>query len=124
MKVDRQEVIAVYAALREWLTTNHEDRFAAYETRISVLRAELSGVLAIRLSNYPEDGPADGLRLMIDSEKLGKTASDVIGELRNGNPGIWVRQDADEESLIIRMPTLKEGGEHIIAQRLKEILNT
>ena len=124
MKVDRQEVIAVYAALREWLTTNHEDRFAAYETRISVLRTALSGVLAIRLSNYPEDGSADGLRLMIDSEKLGKTASDVIGELRNGNPGIWVRQDADDESLIIRMPTLKEGGERIIAQRLEEILNT
>jgi len=28
MKLDRQEVVAVYAALRDWLTMNHEDRFA------------------------------------------------------------------------------------------------
>ena len=33
MKVDRQEVIAVYGALREWLTMNHEDRIAGYEAR-------------------------------------------------------------------------------------------
>ena len=121
MKVDRQEVIAVYAALREWLTMNHEDRFAAYEARISTLRAHLSGIPNIRLTNFPEQGPGEGLRVTVDAEKLRKTASEVVMELRAGNPSIWVREQEDS-SFIIRMPTLKEGGERVIAERLREIL--
>jgi hypothetical protein len=57
-----------------------------------------------------------------DAEKLGKTAQDVVEELREGSPRIWVRQDADESSFIVRMLTLKEGAEAIIGERLKELL--
>ena len=43
-------------------------------------------------------------------------------ELRAGNPSIWVREEEDD-CFIIRMPTLKEGGEKVIADRLREILS-
>ena len=124
MKIDRQEVVAVYAALREWITMNHEDRFAAYEVRISALQSDLSAIPNIKLSGYPDNGPFEGLRITIDAEKLGKSAADVVAELESGNPAIWVRfrpQD-DANSFIVRMPTLKEGGEKVIAERLREIL--
>ena len=123
MKLDRQEVIAVYAALREWLTTDHEARFAAYEPRISALRRDLSGVANIELVDFPEQGPAEGLRIRVDAEALGKTGSDVVAELRAGTPSIWVRDHDDEHSFVVRMTTLKEGGEKMIAERLKEILS-
>ena len=122
MKVDRQEVIAVYAALREWLTMNHEDRLAAYETRITTLRDRLQGITNIEMTEYPDGAPTDGLRITVDADGLGKTWADVVGELRSGNPSIWVREDPAGGSFIVRMPTLKEGGEEIIAQRLREIL--
>ncbi len=123
MKIDRQEVIAVYAALREWLTMNHEDRFAAYEARIATLSADLGGIPNIRMRGYPDDGPFEGLRITIDAEKLGKSAADVVDGLRSGNPSIWVRfTDDDPDSLIVRMGTLKDGGEKVIAERLREIL--
>ncbi len=123
MKVDRQEVVAVYGALREWLTMNHEDRFAAYEVRISALRSDLAGVGGITLSDYPADEPAEGLFIEIDADVVGKTAAEVIEELRAGNPSIWVREHQDDNGLAVRMLTLKENGEQIIAQRLREILS-
>ena len=126
MKVDRQEVVAVYAALREWLTMNHEDRFAAYEVRISSLRTDLADLSSAEMSYYPEHGPAEGLRVRVDAEMAGKSAQDVVDELRAGNPSIWVRdRDLGEESdsFVIRIPTLKEGGEKVIADRLREILS-
>ena len=122
MKVDRQEVVAVYGALREWLTMNHEDRFASYEVRIDSMRNDLPQFEGVTLSEYPDGSPAEGLMLTIDPEKAGKTAQDVIDELKAGNPSIWVRELPEENSLAIRMFTLKEGGEQVIAQRLREIL--
>ncbi len=132
MKVDRQEVVGVYAALREWLTTNHEDRFEAYEVRIAALKTDLDDIPHIELSRHstPPGGPAEGLLVQLDFQALGKTAIDVVNELRAGNPSIWVRSPnarpddypEGQNSFVIRMPTLKEGGEKIIAQRLREIL--
>ena len=131
MKVDRQEVIAVYAALREWLTTDHESRFASYEARISELRAALEGIPHIQLATDPEQGPPEGLAVNLDAEKLGKTAAQVSAELRAWNPSIWVRAPAGggpddylpgQNYFIVRMPTLKAGGEKVIAERLKQIL--
>ena len=122
MKVDRQEIVAVYAALREWITMNHEDRFAAYEVRLDSLHGALSGVSDIELFMHPEGQPADGLGIRIDPAKSGKTADDVVKELMSGNPSIWVRHAEGEDFFVVRMPQLKEGGESVIADRLKEIL--
>ncbi len=132
MKVDRQEVIAVYAALREWLTMNHEDRFAGYEVRVADMREELRGVANIQLSDFPEDGPVEGLLVKLDVAKLGKNAEDVVAELKAGNPSIWVRAPYGRpdyyppgaDSFAVRMHTLREGGEKVIAQRLIEILGS
>ena len=69
MKVDRQEIVAVYGALREWLTMNHEDRFAAYEVRIASLNSDLAGLPNAQLSYAPEGQPAEGLRVRIERGK-------------------------------------------------------
>ena len=137
MKMDRQEIVAVYAALREWLTMNHEDRFASYEVRMDTIRAELRGIDGIVIldpeqwpqhrpdgSSYPVQERYEDLMIGVDPAKAGKTASDVAAELQAGNPSIWLRQDQSEDKdyFKIRMPTLKEGGEKLIARRLREIL--
>ena len=56
MKLDRQEIVAVYAALRDWLTMNHADRFASYDARMDILRAGLrrvDGVEAVDPEQWP-----------------------------------------------------------------------
>ncbi len=122
MKVDRQEVIAVYGALREWLTMNHEDRFAAYEARVAALRPALSGIDGISLQDFTPDGPLEGLAVISDPDVTGMTGAQIVEALRDGNPSIWVRESDLGDRFAIRMMTLKEGGEQVIADRLREIL--
>ncbi len=122
MKVDRQEVIAVYGALREWLTMNHEDRIAIYEARVAALTLMLSSIDGITLEDFAPDGPLEGLTVVSDTNVTGMTGAEIVEALRDGNPSIWVRESDLGDRFAIRMMTLKEGGEEIIADRLKEIL--
>ena len=122
MKVDRQEVVAVYGALRAWLTMNHEDRFAAYEVRVSTLRSGLSGIPGVKLEDLADDGPLEGLTVIVDPEVVGMTGADVVEELRGGNPSIWVREFDSGDRFGIRLLTLHEGTEEVIIDRLREIL--
>jgi len=48
---------------------------------------------------------------------------EVIEELRKGNPSIWVREHQDDNGLAVRMLTLKQDSEEIIARRLREIFS-
>jgi L-seryl-tRNA(Ser) seleniumtransferase len=122
MKVDRQEVVAVYGALRAWLTMNHEDRFAAYEARVATLRSGLSGLSGVALEELADDGPVEGLIVVVDPDAAGKTGADVVEELRDGNPSIWVREFDSGDRFGIRLLTLTEGAEEVIIDRLREIL--
>jgi L-seryl-tRNA(Ser) seleniumtransferase len=122
MKMDRQEVVAVYGALRAWLTMNHEDRFAAYEARVSTLRSGLSGLGGVSLVDLADDGPLEGLTVIVDPDIVGKTGADVVEDLRNGTPSIWVREFDSGDRFGIRLLTLTEGAEEIVIDRLREIL--
>ena len=122
MKMDRQEVIAVYAALREWLAMDHEKRFAVYRARISDLAAALRGVPHVELVETPQEGPPTGLRVKVDAEMAGKTGSDVARELRDGNPSIWVSLGEDGDHFNIGVPLLRDGNLHIISARLRDLL--
>jgi len=48
MKVDRQEIVAVVVALREWLSMNHEERFLKYGERADVILRAVKSVPGVR----------------------------------------------------------------------------
>src|ERR671929_1513989 len=50
LKVDRQTIVAVVAALQEWLETDHEARIADYERRLQAMAAELEGAPGVSVS--------------------------------------------------------------------------
>ena len=120
MKQERQSIIAAYAALKEWLAMDHEARLSACEARIAAVRQELKDIPNIELLD-PARSRTD-LWIRVDAEKLGKTAADVVLELRQGNPSIWAREDSGEDYLSFYFGVLPEGQENIIIQRLKDIL--
>jgi seryl-tRNA(Sec) selenium transferase len=123
MKLDRQEIVAVYASLREWLTTNHEDRFAEYEVRIENMKSALSNIPGLTFFDSPSDLPPDGIGIKIDADMIGLSAQDIDQKLRSGNPSIWARQPVNQDFLVFRMPTLKKGSEKIIVQKINEIIS-
>jgi L-seryl-tRNA(Ser) seleniumtransferase len=120
MKVDRQNIIAAYAALKEWLSMDHEARYASYEARMATTRQALKDLQTIELVD--PDRSREDLWIRVDAEKLGRTAAEVVDELHEGNPSIWVRQDGDEHHFSLYFGALPEGQEALIVERLKGIL--
>ena len=121
MKLDRQEIVGVVAALDEWFTMNHEDRFLEYDRRLTTIRQALTGVPDVKAS-VVETNRFFGISLHVvaDPITVGKTAQQIAEELDAGNPRIWVQTDGND-TLLINAHTLNEGEENIIADRLRRV---
>ena len=118
MKLDRQEVVAVVAALREWLSMDHEARFAGYAQQVQALQRALSGMANAQLAH--DGSPITGLRVTLDEQALGKTASQVAEALLAGDPSVMLRSEG--QSLVINVTTIVEGDQDVIVDALKRAL--
>ena len=124
MKVDRQEVVGVVAALDNWFSMNHEDRILEDEGRFSAIRRGLQGVQSLRAEVVPNNRFWEHtLNVTVDAQAVGKTAQQVADELDAGNPRIWVGVEGDD-TITMNVHTLRRDQESIIVDRLKEILGS
>ena len=137
MKIDRQAVIALIAALKTWLTMNHEDRLMGIDSRLSSIQRQLSGILHVRTEIASSDGYwGSGLNVVLDTKALGKTPEDVAIELDAGNPRIWVGLGAGdfygndyqhnprlpEDTFVINVQALNQGEEETVTERVRNVL--
>ncbi|MBI2940478.1 MAG: hypothetical protein HYY04_08580 [Chloroflexi bacterium] len=120
LKVDRQEVIAVVVALREWMSMDHDARLRGYDQKVRVMAGYLEGLPRVSISVLPEYGPATRLRVELDSASSGKALGAVIEGLRTGDPSIWVSND--DRALLLSPATLSDGEEHVVGERLRRLL--
>jgi L-seryl-tRNA(Ser) seleniumtransferase len=123
-KVDRQEIVAVAAAVKRWFTIDHEQRLATFDARMHVIQQGLKRIRGVAASapKAPPVGPDVSLTVTVDPKTAGKTAAQVAAELRDGDPPIWIRQTGDD--LFVHVPTLNDGEEKIVLDRLKAALST
>ncbi|MCH8206830.1 MAG: aminotransferase class V-fold PLP-dependent enzyme [Chloroflexi bacterium] len=122
MKVDRDGVIAVVTAVRNWFTMNHEDRLMAIEGKLSTIQQGLRGVPNVEtdLAQVPLYW-GFSLHLNLDSDALGKTAQAVAEELADGDPRIFVTADGDS-TITVNAHALNDGEETIVAEHLRNAL--
>jgi L-seryl-tRNA(Ser) seleniumtransferase len=125
MKVDRQEVFGVVAALREWLAMDHEARLSGYGERIEFLLSALRGVAGIeafRISEREQPRPVirDGVRIVFPSPLR---AQRLVTAMREGSPCVWVRIDDDRSDAVnVSVAFCSESELRVVAGRLKEEL--
>jgi L-seryl-tRNA(Ser) seleniumtransferase len=124
MKADRQEIVGLVTALQEWLDTDHEERLVRYGVRFSAIERAVQGVSGVKETRVV---PVDNfvglmLHLALDTDKLGKSATDVFNELLDTTPRIRLAVEG-EDTLTVNVHTLNEGEEHIIADRLRDVLD-
>ena len=124
MKADRQEIIGLVTALEEWLNTDHEERLVRYGVRFSAIERAVQGVSGVRETRVVQTNNFVGLmlHLALNTDKLGKTATDVFNELLETTPRIRLAVEG-EDTLTVNVHTLNEGEEHIIAERLRVVLD-
>src|SRR5579859_3165158 len=121
MKLDRQEIVAVVAALQEWLAMDHDQRVAGLERRIVAVSRRLQGAAGIRLEVLRQDGSSPRvLRIDVDRSAARSDATTVARRLREGNPMVYVM--ANSESIFVNPSTLSSDDAEVVAQRLAEIL--
>ena len=124
MKVDRQEIVAVVAALREWFGMNHEERFLKYGERAEAIMAQLKTVPGISTRLLSEvETPMPVVREAVRIEfapGAAKTAAQVEAALQQDTPAIWTR--AVDGVLHVSVAFFQDGEEAIVAERLKAAL--
>jgi D-glucosaminate-6-phosphate ammonia-lyase len=122
-KVDRQEIVGAVAAVRRWMTMNHEERLADAERQTRTILAPLQGIPGVKaqpIDNIVGHMPY-GLTLEVDPSVTGLTVHDVVARLKKGDPPIWTRVRDGEHWIAIHVFGLNQGEDQIVGQRIAEL---
>ena len=124
MKLDRQQIIAMVAALDNWFRMDHEERMTEQFRRFTVVRDALRGTPGIMVREQIRTDAYFGsfLEVAVDSAALGKDAGGVVDEMYTGEPSVLIAGGGDMFRVFFH--TLEEGEAEIVAERLTEVLRT
>lgn len=123
MKVNKEEVLGMLAAIENYISRDHEKDWELWEMQIKTIMdvaSQVSGVVTER--HVPEvANHVPSLRLSWDQEKIKMTPGDVREKLREGHPSI--ETVGGREYVGITTWMMQPGQERIVASRIKEILS-
>ena len=119
-KVDRQEMVGVVAAVRLWMTMNHEERLADTETKCRNMLAPLQGIsgVTVELSDNIIGHQPYGVTMEVDPVVTGMSAQDVVDRLKAGDPPIWTRVREGDTGIILHAFGLNEGEDKVVGERI------
>jgi uncharacterized pyridoxal phosphate-dependent enzyme len=126
MKVGKESIFGVMAALKAWETRDHSgirERESGYLNLWKQALDGRPGVTAL-IEPDPTNNPLDRMRVIINAEEAHITAWDLSDALARGSPPIIVRDHEVEHRYFYLDPcNLHPGQEKIVAQRLGEELD-
>jgi L-seryl-tRNA(Ser) seleniumtransferase len=124
MKVGKEELAGMLAAVRWYLNLDHEGLMQLYEDQVQTVVAAFADLPHVRARrSFPSEAgqPMPRAEITFDEGGLGMTRKDILARLLDGDPGIALAP-AGESGLYVNPQTLKPGQERIIVRRIKEIL--
>jgi D-glucosaminate-6-phosphate ammonia-lyase len=128
-KLDRQEVVALVLAFKNWLKMDHEkERFQPAWEKARYIEKNIKGLPGldgVKMSWVPPSGEGCvyhtlGVRLDFEN-KTPTEVREIVMSLREKDPEIWVRGFGQGNSFTLNCITLLPGDEKLIAERFKEI---
>ncbi|MBB2673074.1 aminotransferase class V-fold PLP-dependent enzyme [Rhizobium sophoriradicis] len=126
MKVGKESIFGVMAALEAWERRDHagiRERETGYLNLWKRTLDGRPGVIAL-IEPDPTNNPLDRLRLIVDPEQAHITAWDLADALAKGSPPIIVRDHEVEHRYFYLDPcNMHPGQEVIVANRLVEELD-
>ncbi len=117
-KIDRQEIMGVVAAVRRWMTLNHEERLDFAEGQSQAIikpLKEIPGVTADLNTNIKAHQPF-GVFVSVDPDIVGFTNDDLVDKLRDGEPSIWTR--VQDGRLVLHVFGLGEGEAELVGNAI------
>ncbi|MCI0801379.1 MAG: hypothetical protein J4N85_05285 [Chloroflexi bacterium] len=123
-KVDRQEMVGVVAAVRRWMTMDHEERLAGIETKCSNMLAPLRGIPGVtaKLMDNIIGYQPYGVTLEVDATVTGISCHDIVDRLKAGDPPIWTRVREGDTGIILHAFGLNDGEDKVVGDRIAALL--
>ena len=124
MKVGKEEIAGLVAALKRYVRLDHRARIARWEQRVSLIVDGLADIEALRVSRVFPDytgRPVPRAWLTWDEGAAGLSRQEVLDALAKGSPVIRVMEEYAGKGLLIDPTTLLDGQGAIIAERLRTI---
>ena len=122
MKVGKEEMLGLLAAVERYLALDHEARASQMEEVITGWCSELNrldGVHAAR--SFPSEAQQPSARAHVDinAAAVGRTRDEIVQGLLDGSPSVSVALGPDS-SLYLNPMTLEDGEEEVVLARLVE----
>jgi L-seryl-tRNA(Ser) seleniumtransferase len=126
MKVGKESIFGVMAALEAWEKRDHvgiRERETGYLNLWKETLSDRPGITAL-IEPDPTNNPLDRMRVIVSPQEAHITAWDLAARLRSGPTPIIVRDHEVEHHYFYLDPcNLHPGQEHIVAARLAEELD-
>jgi D-glucosaminate-6-phosphate ammonia-lyase len=126
MKVGKEEIVGLLAAVRHYINLDHGQEIRTYEEQVAYILAAFTGNAHLQARRgFPSEAgqPMPRLELTLDEAGAGITRDALLKRLYEGTPAISLAS-AGEHGLYINPQTLRPGEEKIIVERIKKELTT
>jgi len=123
MKVNKEEILAMYVALEHYINQDHDIEWKDWEKRTANVENTVKSINGVTTSvSVPKLGNSTPtLKIAWDNAKIKIAAKDLQEKLRKGDPSIEVGGGGDNYINVTVWMT-KPGQEKIVANRIKEEL--
>ena len=122
MKVNKEEVLGMLAALELYLSRDHDAEWKMWEDQINMISEAAKSVgdveTKISVPKYANCVPT--LRINWDQNKIKISPDELRKKLREGNPSI--QTVGDKNSIGMTTWMMVPGQETIVSKRIKSIL--
>ena len=124
MKVGKEELCGLLAAVERYLKVDHQAEFRELEARVASIRAALKGIGGIQLDRHVPviANEVPHVTIQWDESTRGLSSQAVVEKLLAGDPPIHVQRPGKGQLLI--SVWMMRGDEHkIVGRRLSEIFS-
>ena len=123
-KVNKEEIIGMYAALDRYVKLDHAKEWKAWEQSIALIDGAVKKVKGVTTEVIvpPVANHTPSLKITWDP-KITQLSSEALGtQLRNGSPSIEIISWEEKESVKLTVFMLQPGEDQIVARRIREEL--
>jgi D-glucosaminate-6-phosphate ammonia-lyase len=124
MKVGKEEIAGLLAAVRWYLGLDHEKRMQTYEEQVGWILSALKGEPGMTLSrSFPNEAgqPMPRAEIIFDEAKLGISRDAILQRLLEGSPAVHLAP-AGMSGVFVNPQVLQLGQESIVVERIKEVV--
>ena len=124
MKVGKEEIVGLMAAVRWYLNLDHARLVLTYEEQVAWMVAELSAMTNLRaVRGFPSEAgqPMPRVEIILEEIRPGISRDELLRRLASGSPAISLAP-AGDNGITINPQTLVAGQEKVVVERIRAVL--